>query len=80
LVIDSLALDADTRIVVRAASDTIERLSEEIAASVAERQALRAAHADADALERNRLAICVLQRRLADAFIAHYFSARAEAA
>ena len=60
--------------------DNIERLGEEIGALVAERQSLRAVQADSDALERNRLEICLVQRRLAQALIARYLPAQAEAA
>jgi hypothetical protein len=60
--------------------DNIERLGEEIGALVAERQSLRAVQADSDALELNRLEICLLQRRLAQALIARYLPAQAQAA
>ena len=60
--------------------DNIERLGDEIAALVAERQSLRALEADVGRLERNRLEICGLQRRLAQALIARYLPAQAEAA
>jgi len=63
-----------------ATHDNIERLGEEIGALVAERQSLRAGKADSDALERNRLEICRLQRRHAQALIARYLPAQAEAA
>jgi hypothetical protein len=63
-----------------AANDNIERLGEEIGALVEERQSLRAVAADSDVLERNRLEICRLQRRLAQALIARYLPEQAEAA
>ena len=63
-----------------ATHDNIELLGEEIGALVAERQALRAVEADSDALEQNRLEICRLQRRLAQALIARYLPPQAEAA
>jgi len=60
--------------------DNIERLGVDIAALVAERQSLRELDAPAEKLERNRLEICGLQRRLAQALIARYAPAQAEAA
>ena len=60
-----------------AATDNIEQLNRELASRVAERQSLRAAEAEQDALEHNRLAICGLQHRLARALIAHYAPAHA---
>ena len=63
-----------------ATHDNIEHLGHEIGALVAERQSLRASEADSATLERNRLEICVLQRRLAQALIARYLPAQAEAA
>jgi hypothetical protein len=63
-----------------AANEDIERLGEEIGALVAERQSLRAVAADPEALERNRVEICSLQSRLAQALIARYLPAQAEAA
>jgi hypothetical protein len=59
--------------------DDVERIGGEIEALVAQRQALRAGNAGSEALERNRIAICNLQRRLAYALIARYLPA-AEAA
>jgi FtsZ-binding cell division protein ZapB len=73
-----MRVDTDDR--VSAAYDTIEALNLEISMLVAERQSLRAADADRDALERNRLEICGLQRRLAYALIARYLPAPAQAA
>jgi hypothetical protein len=52
--------------------DDVETLQERIAARVYERQALRAAHADRERLERNRLEIAELQQRLSRALIARH--------
>jgi hypothetical protein len=56
----------------RAAYDTIEELNAQLGGLVAERQSLRESGADADALERNRLRICSVQRHLTYALIARY--------
>lgn len=52
--------------------ESVETLSHRIATIVAERQALRAAQADPDALEQNRREIARLQQRLSEALIARY--------
>jgi regulator of replication initiation timing len=57
--------------------DTVESLSEQITRLVSERQALRAAAADAAALEQNRLEIARLQQRLSAALIHQYGPAAA---
>ena len=58
----------------------IETLTERIAYLVGERQALRACAAERDALERNRVEIAELQRRLSEALIARYLPGAALAA
>jgi hypothetical protein len=63
-----------------AAHDTLDRLNAELGARIAERQSLRADGADRETLERNRVEICGLQRRIAHALIARYLPAPAEAA
>jgi hypothetical protein len=63
-----------------AAQDIVERLNAELGVRVSERQSLRAAGADRETLERNRVEICGLQRRIAQALIARYLPASAEAA
>ncbi len=62
------------------ARDTLDRLNADLGARVAERQALRSAGADDETLERNRIEICTLQRRIADALIARYLAVPAQAA
>ena len=62
------------------AYDTIEDLNEELGGLVAERQSLRETGADGEALERNRLRICSVQRHLTYALIARYLPAPAQAA
>jgi hypothetical protein len=62
------------------AYDTLDRLNAELGARVAERQSLRATGADGETLERNRIEICGLQRRIAQALIARHLPARAQAA
>jgi hypothetical protein len=57
--------------------ETVESLSEQITKLVSERQALRAAGADAAALEQNRLEIARLQQRLSAALIHQYGPAAA---
>lgn len=57
--------------------DSIEVLSERISGLVGERQALRAAAANAADLERNRLEIARLQQRLSDALIRQFGPAAA---
>ena len=57
----------------------VETLTERIAQLVSERQALRACAADRAALERNRLEIAELQRRLSEALIVRYLSDAAAA-
>lgn len=57
--------------------DSVESLSEQITRLVSERQALRAAGADAAALEQNRLEIARLQQRLSAALIRQYGPAAA---
>ncbi len=59
--------------------ETVEALAEQIARVVAERQALRAAGADKDALERNRLELASLQRLFADALVARHLPSAAAA-
>jgi hypothetical protein len=56
-------------------SASVEQLSERIRVAVHERQALRAAFAGREELERNRLEIVELQRRLSDALIARFLPA-----
>ncbi len=51
---------------------TVESLTERIEALVGERQTLRAAAADGDRLEQNRLEIARLQRQLSQALIARH--------
>jgi hypothetical protein len=55
-----------------ATSETVETLSERIAAFVSERQRLRAIDAERDTLERNRIEIARLQQRLSVALIRRY--------
>ena len=57
--------------------DSVEVLTQRLAEAVAERQALRAAGAEDEALERNRLEIGMLQRRIAEALIARHLPAAA---
>ena len=57
----------------------VETLTERIAQLVSERQALRASAADREALERNRLEIAELQRRLSEALIVRYLPGAAAA-
>ncbi|MGE5691480.1 MAG: hypothetical protein ACM33B_13065 [Pseudomonadota bacterium] len=52
--------------------DLIDGLTTRIERLVGERQALRAAAAGRDALERNRREICRLQHELSRAFVARY--------
>jgi hypothetical protein len=52
--------------------DSVESLSERIRMVVRERQELRAAFAGRDELERNRLELVALQRRLSEALIARF--------
>ena len=59
------------------APDAIENLSERIRAVVRERQVLRGGGADAEQLERNRLEIVELQRRLSEALVARFRPAAA---
>jgi hypothetical protein len=54
------------------APDAIENFSERILAVVRERQRLRTTGAGAEELERNRLEIVELQRRLSEALIARF--------
>jgi regulator of replication initiation timing len=58
-------------------ADSVEALSERIAALVSERQALRATAAAAVALEQNRLEIARLQQRLSVALIQRHRPAAA---
>jgi hypothetical protein len=61
--------------------DIVDRLNAELGARIAERQSLRAAGADGETLERNRMEICGLQHRISLALIArHLPAATAEAA
>jgi hypothetical protein len=55
--------------------DSVESLSDRIRAVVRERQELRAAYAGQAELERNRLELAALQRRLSDALIARFLPA-----
>ena len=55
-----------------ATPETVETLSERIAAFVSERQRLRAANADREQLEQNRIEIARLQQRLSVALIRRY--------
>ena len=57
--------------------DNVESLSERIAELVRQRQELRAAAADAQTLERNRLEIARMQQRLSEALIRQYGPAAA---
>ena len=57
--------------------ETVERLSERIGRLVAERQALRAAAADAAELERNRRELAELQHQLSHALIRRFRPAAA---
>ena len=52
--------------------DNVESLSERIAELVRQRQELRAAAADRQLLERNRLEIARMQKRLSEALIRRY--------
>ena len=72
--IEDSALHAEYRIV---ALDATENLSEHIRAVVRERQVLRSAGAGAEELERNRLQIVDLQRRLSEALVARFLPAAA---
>jgi hypothetical protein len=54
--------------------DDVETLQERIGGLVGERQLLRAACADRDALEQNRRQIADLQQRLSMALIARYLN------
>ncbi len=63
-----------------ATQDILDRLNAELGARIAERQSLRAAGVDGETLERNRVEICGLQHRIAQALIARYLPAAAEAA
>src|SRR5689334_15290721 len=56
----------------REAMETVESLSEEIGRIVAERQGLRAAGADHDALEENRRRLAAAQARLSELLIERY--------
>ena len=67
-----MTLRSDTEIEMTTTHDEVETLGEDIAALVAERQSLRVAGAAAEPLEANRVAICGLQRRLAQALIARH--------
>jgi hypothetical protein len=60
-----------------AAHDTVDRLNAQLGARITERQSLRAAGADGETLERNRLEICTLQHQIARALIARYLPATA---
>jgi hypothetical protein len=53
-------------------TNVVESLSDRIQRLVGERQALRAAAADPEALEENRRAICRLQHELSLALIARH--------
>jgi regulator of replication initiation timing len=67
--------DADTRTMAAmpiCLPDSVESLSERIRVVVRERQELRAAFAGRDELERNRLELVALQRRLSEALIARF--------
>jgi hypothetical protein len=55
-----------------APSETVETLSERIAAFVSERQRLRASNAEREQLEQNRREIARLQQRLSVALIQRY--------
>ena len=55
-----------------AAEDRVRGLNERIVGVVAERQALRAAGADEQTLERNRLELGRLYREVARALVARY--------
>jgi hypothetical protein len=77
--IDSVTILADTDRAMTAATLTpsatgndVETLQERIAGLVYERQELRAAHADRERLEQNRLEIADLQQRLSRALIARH--------
>jgi hypothetical protein len=54
---------------------SVESLAESIRVVVRERQELRAAFAGPEELERNRLELVALQRRLSEALIARYLPA-----
>jgi hypothetical protein len=60
-----------------ATGDDVETLQERIAGLVYERQELRAARADRERLEHNRLEIADLQQRLSRALIARHTPAPA---
>ncbi len=57
--------------------ESVEALAEHIRTLVGERQALRAAVAEREELERNRVEIAHAQQRLAAALIARYLPAAA---
>ena len=59
------------------APNAVESLGERIRTVVRERQQLRSAGASAEELERNRLEIVTLQRRLSEALIARFLTAAA---
>jgi hypothetical protein len=78
LAIHFLTTYADTRDAMTAALlDDVESLSERIAELVRQRQELRAAAADPQTLERNRLEIARMQQLLSEALIRQYGSAAA---
>jgi hypothetical protein len=60
----------------RRRGSTVEALNETHSALVGERQQLRAASADAEALERNRLEIVRCQWQLAQALLARHLPRR----
>jgi hypothetical protein len=72
--IEDSAPHAEYRVV---APNAIESLGERIRTVVRERQQLRSAGASAEELERNRLEIVALQRRLSEALIARFLTAAA---
>lgn len=76
-VIKSLIGRADTRTMAAVSfhAESVESLRERIRVAVYERQALRASVAGREDLERNRLEIVELQRRLSDALIARFLPA-----
>jgi hypothetical protein len=73
-----LTEDADTRTMAAVPvclPNSVESLSERIRVVVRERQELRAAFAGQAELERNRLELVALQRRLSEALIARFLPA-----